>query len=217
MAAAMPSRRSSPPGWAIGLVPSQGVLRTGTDAPVSNDSSIDRLRQDTNAASAATRSPSDSTRMSPRTTSRPRMGAATILSLGHPSPLLVRADGGVSPLPTLPVPPLGTVHWPMEQPLTAALPDGWRLLFYTDGLIEGRARLGSPERFGERRLIDAVRHHVTGPVGEDDLDRLIREVEAAGGAPFDDDVAVLLVSAAGRLAAESAGAQPPEGVLAGAG
>ncbi len=147
----------------------------------------------------------------------PRMGAATILSLGHPSPLLVRADGGVSPLPTLPMPPLGTVHWPMEQPLTAALPDGWRLLFYTDGLIEGRARLGSPERFGERRLIDAVRHHVTGPVGEDDLDRLIREVEAAGGAPFDDDVAVLLVSAAGRLAAESAGAQPPEGVLAGAG
>ena len=37
---------------------------------------------------------------------------------------------------------------------------------------------------------------MTGSVGEDDLDRLIREVEAAGGAPFDDDVAVMLVSAA---------------------
>ena len=147
----------------------------------------------------------------------PRMGAVTILNLGHPSPLLVRADGSVSPLSALPMPPLGTVDWPMEAPLTAALPEGWRLFFYTDGLIEGRVTPGTSERFGERRLIEAVRRHVTGPVGEDDLDRLIREVEAAGGTPFDDDVAVLLVSAAGTRAAVPAAAQAPEGVLARAG
>ena len=145
------------------------------------------------------------------------MGAVTILNLGHPSPLLVRADGSVTPLSTLPMPPLGTVDWPVEQPLTAALPEAWRLLFYTDGLIEGRASPGSPERFGEQRLIDAVRRHVTGPVGEDDVDRLIREVEAAGGVPFDDDVAVLLVSAAGARPVVPAAAQTPEGVLARAG
>jgi len=145
------------------------------------------------------------------------MGAVTILNLGHPSPLLVRANGNVTPLSTLPMPPLGTVDWPVEEPLTTALPEGWRLLFYTDGLIEGRVSPRSPERSGEQRLIDAVRRHVTGPVGEDDLDRLIREVEAAGGVPFVDDVAVLLVSAAGARPAVPAAAQTSEGVLARAG
>jgi hypothetical protein len=144
----------------------------------------------------------------------PRMGKVTILNLGHPSPLLVLPDGGVSRLSMIPMPPLGTVDWPVEQPMTAALPEGWRLLFYTDGLLEGRASPGSTERFGERRLIDAVRRHVTGPVGKDDLDRFIREVEAAGGAPFDDDVAVLLVSAAGASATVRDADGAPEGVLA---
>jgi hypothetical protein len=147
----------------------------------------------------------------------PHRGEITILNLGHPSPLLVCADGRVSQFPTIPMPPLGTVDWPMEAPLTAALPEGWRLFFYTDGLMEGRASPGSRERFGERRLIDAVRRHMTGPVGEDDLDRLIREVEAAGGAPFDDDVAVLLVSAATTSSALPAAAGTPGGVLVRAG
>ena len=37
-----------------------------------------------------------------------------------------------------------------------ALPAGWRLFFYTDGLIEGRAAPGSQERFGEAGLIEAM-------------------------------------------------------------
>jgi serine phosphatase RsbU (regulator of sigma subunit) len=131
----------------------------------------------------------------------PRFGEVTILNLGHPSPLLVHTDGSVSQIPAIPMPPLGTVDWPVEEPLTVSLPEGWRLLFYTDGLLEGRASPGSRERFGEQRLIDAVCRHVTGSVGEDDLDRLIREVEAAGGACFDDDVTVMLVSAVGARAA----------------
>ena len=146
-----------------------------------------------------------------------RFGDVTILNLGHPSPLLVHADGRVTQLSTTPMPPLGTVDWPVEEPLTAALPDGWRLFFYTDGLIEGRASPGSPERYGERRLIDAVRRRVTGSVGADDLDRLIGEVEAAGGAPFNDDVAVMLFSAAGTHAAADGTARARDRALAGAG
>ena len=46
------------------------------------------------------------------------------------------------------MPPLGTVDWPVEEPLTAALPEGWRLFFYTDGLIEGRAPRAVPNDSG---------------------------------------------------------------------
>jgi serine phosphatase RsbU (regulator of sigma subunit) len=148
---------------------------------------------------------------------QPRRGEVTILNLGHPSPLLVDADGRVSALFTTPMPPLGSVDWPVEEPLTATLPDGWRLFFYTDGLIEGRTKPGSSERFGEQRLMDAVRTHVTGPVGEDDLDRLILEVEATGHAPFSDDVTVMLFSQV-RAPAPAGGEAPASSrVRAGAG
>ena len=64
---------SSPPGRAAACWPSQFTLRTGTDSPVRSDSSVARLLQDRTAASAGTRSPSVSTRISPGTTSRPAM------------------------------------------------------------------------------------------------------------------------------------------------
>lgn len=119
----------------------------------------------------------------------------TLLSVGHPAPLLV-AGQKVTPLPATPMPPLGAVDWPVEQPLRMALPDGWRLFFYTDGLIEGRAAPGSPERFGEQRLIQAVRRLDGDVVDRESLDRLLADVEAAGGEPFADDVAVILISQA---------------------
>jgi hypothetical protein len=126
----------------------------------------------------------------------PRRGEATLLSLGHPPPLLI--DGDVEPLPASPMPPLGTVDWPVEEPLRVALPDGWRLFFYTDGLIEGRLAPGSRERFGEARLIEAVRRSLCGrPVGQRELERLVSEVEAIGGEPFADDVTVMLFSPVG--------------------
>ena len=49
------------------------ILRTGTDSPVSRDSSVWRSWLSTSTASAGTRSPSASTIKSPRTTSRPAM------------------------------------------------------------------------------------------------------------------------------------------------
>jgi serine phosphatase RsbU (regulator of sigma subunit) len=121
----------------------------------------------------------------------------TLLSLGHPAPLLV-AGHEVAPLPVTPMPPLGAIDWPVEEPLHMKLRDGWRLFFYTDGLIEGRAALGSPERFGEGRLIEAVGRLDGDVVDGASLERLLGDVEAAGGEPFADDVAVILISQATR-------------------
>jgi len=119
----------------------------------------------------------------------------TLLSVAHPAPLLV-AGHEVTPLPVVPMPPLGAIDWPVEEPMRMTLPDGWRLFFYTDGLIEGRATPGSPERFGEKRLVRAV-HKLDGDVVvRDSLDRLLADVEATSGEPFADDVAVILVSQA---------------------
>ena len=62
----------SPPGRAPRPgSPKPATLRTGTDSPVRNDSSTCRSSHSTSAASAGTRSPSESTTMSPRATSRP--------------------------------------------------------------------------------------------------------------------------------------------------
>jgi len=130
----------------------------------------------------------------------------TLLSIGHPAPLLM--SGEVTPLPAIPMPPLGTVDWPVEEPLRMALPDGWRLFFYTDGLIEGRAALGSQERFGEQRLMEAVQKLNGDVVDGGSLERLLSDVEAAGGEPFADDVAVILISQATRRAQ----AKMPHGV-----
>ena len=67
---------ASPPGGPMRAASAPGVarvLRTGTDSPVSADSSTERFTQSTITASAGTRSPSASRTTSPRTTSRPAM------------------------------------------------------------------------------------------------------------------------------------------------
>jgi serine phosphatase RsbU (regulator of sigma subunit) len=130
----------------------------------------------------------------------------TLLSLGHPLPLLV-AGREVTPVPATPMPPLGALDWPVEEPARVALPEGWRLFFYTDGLIEGRAAPESSERFGERRLIEAVRSLDGSVADRESLDALLADVEAASGGPFADDVAVLLLSKVEMGAADMTGSQ----------
>ena len=56
---------------------------------------------------------------------------------GHPQPLLI-GPGGVRELAAPVCPPPGIAHardWPSSE---VALGDGWSLLMYTDGLVEGR-------------------------------------------------------------------------------
>lgn len=115
-----------------------------------------------------------------------------LVNLGHPLPLLI--SQGVRRLPVPALPPLGTVDVPVGTPALLPLPAGWTLLFYTDGLIEGRAAPGSPERFGEDRLIEALERLVTLPVDTAGLDRVLRRAETAGGEPIADDVTVVVVA-----------------------
>ena len=111
------------------------------------------------------------------------------LNVGHPLPLLVaRRVALLDAPPALPLGVQDNDHW---HPAVFNLPSSWSLLFYTDGLIEGRVRPDGPERYGEHRLVDRLRRE---PLrDEDDIDRLLADIEAANGEPMEDDVALLLV------------------------
>ena len=127
-----------------------------------------------------------------------------LLNVGHPVPLLIADE--VRPLLVPPMPPLGTVDWPIEQPQLVHLPEGWRLFFYTDGLIEGRGAPGSQERFGEERLIATLQSLAERPIDAACLEDLIAKVESAGGEPFSDDVAAIVISKMAAIPSEAAAA-----------
>jgi serine phosphatase RsbU (regulator of sigma subunit) len=122
----------------------------------------------------------------------PIKGRAEILNVGHPAPLLLNA--GVTKVDVPPLPPLGVWDDVLWQPRTIDLAPGWGLFFYTDGLVEGRIAGASGDRYGEARLVDAVGRLLARDRDEAALDRLLAEVEQVNGAPFADDVAVVLVS-----------------------
>jgi len=122
---------------------------------------------------------------------------------GHPLPILVPGDGdgdgdaaGARELPGPPRrPPLGIGAGLGWEPVAVALPAAWRLVLYTDGLIEGRTGAG-PERLGVRRLVELVGagsgHEESGRAL---IDRLIGTAERLNGGDLTDDVAVLAVTA----------------------
>jgi serine phosphatase RsbU (regulator of sigma subunit) len=122
----------------------------------------------------------------------PRVDEVALLNVAHPPPLLL--DGDVQPLAVDPLPPLGTFDRPVSDPVRIPLPPDWRLFFYTDGLIEARAAPGSAERYGEARLIEALRRVGGGGLTDECLGELLEDIERAAGEPFADDVAVLVVS-----------------------
>jgi serine phosphatase RsbU (regulator of sigma subunit) len=122
----------------------------------------------------------------------PNADELLVVNLGHPLPLLI-ADA-VTPLEVPALPPLGSIDVPVREAVSVALPQGWTLLFYTDGLIEGRASPGAAERFGEDRLIATLERLVHGPVDAACIDRVMRAAESAGGEPIGDDVTVIVVA-----------------------
>lgn len=122
----------------------------------------------------------------------PLARSAALLSAGHPLPLLL--SGGVQAIALPPHLPLGLDEVRPPRLTTVPLPPGWTLFFYTDGLIEGRASPASPERYGEQRLMQRLRDDTAGRFDAETLERLLAEVEAANGAAFGDDVAVIAIS-----------------------
>ena len=122
---------------------------------------------------------------------QPATDTMDLLTLGHPLPIVVAGD--VRQLEAAPEPPLGVLDAPGGVPVRFTLPDAWRVLFYTDGLIEGRAAPGVQERFGEERLIAALGRLSSSGLERERISELVETIERASGQPFADDVTVAVI------------------------
>jgi serine phosphatase RsbU (regulator of sigma subunit) len=110
-------------------------------------------------------------------------GTFTLVSCGHPAPLLVSAaDTHEVTCPA--TVPLGLGVEPLL--ISGTLTHGDRLLLYTDGLIEARDTRGG--------FVD--RDEVTSPLASAPLDRvlddILKEVRRRTGGPLSDDLALLV-------------------------
>ncbi|MFI6446354.1 PP2C family protein-serine/threonine phosphatase [Kitasatospora sp. NPDC050543] len=128
----------------------------------------------------------------------PGVEHARLYLAGHPAPLLLGTDHTPALLPADQAgPALGLLPcddcqavWPAQR---LELRPGWRLLLYTDGLIEGRVGAGSL-RLGQDGLADLIGdHQATGLTRGRLVDSAIAEVEELNGGALTDDVAVLLL------------------------
>src|SRR5262249_26584985 len=121
----------------------------------------------------------------------PTRRTATVISAGHPVPILLGKHS--APVAIEPGPPLGIslVGHPW-QPSTIELEPGFALLFYTDGIVEGRAGADTSERFGVDgllRTLDERRGRL-----ETLLEGAMAAAQRANGGRLPDDVALVLVS-----------------------
>ncbi|MFF2078200.1 PP2C family protein-serine/threonine phosphatase [Kitasatospora sp. NPDC058162] len=123
---------------------------------------------------------------------------ARLYLAGHPAPLLLSRDHAPATLPSDFAGPAlgllpchdGAAAWPAHE---VELQPGWRLLLYTDGLIEGRVGAGS-RRLGQDGLADLIADHQSAGLTRGRLvDSAIAEVEELNGGALTDDVAVLLL------------------------
>ncbi|ANP56854.1 histidine kinase [Streptomyces griseochromogenes] len=86
----------------------------------------------------------------------PTSGLLTLATAGHPGPAMVHPDGAVG-FPRLPVsPPLGLGAGLPVETAELTVPEGSRLVLYTDGLIEDRTR-------DLDAGLEALRDALTGP------------------------------------------------------
>jgi phosphoserine phosphatase RsbU/P len=117
-------------------------------------------------------------------------GTLTYANAGHNPPLLVRADGTIEKLA-----PGGTVLGVFAESTYEQgdfpLRQDDRIIFYTDGITEGRNPAG--EEFGEDRLAaSALQHRALG--ADEMLAAMLRDVEGFNAGVYEDD-ATLIVAA----------------------
>lgn len=123
----------------------------------------------------------------------PDRRSATLRIAGHQPPILL-GPGGKAPreLDGSHIrPPLGLGSGGSWPGVGVELPEAWRLLLYTDGLVEGRVGDG-PERLGSDGLVELVAE----AAAADDpvlIDRLIATAERLNGGGLSDDVTLLLL------------------------
>ena len=122
-------------------------------------------------------------------------GRVTLVSCGHPPPLLVLHEDGADLVPLTPGLPLGLGD--TYKALTVPWAPGDRALLYTDGLSEARntdgdflevPKLGDvvrtvPLSGALDEILKAVRQHVPGGHFTDDLAMVLLENDAESGCP----------------------------------
>jgi serine phosphatase RsbU (regulator of sigma subunit) len=123
-------------------------------------------------------------------------GRLTWINAGHPAPLLVRAGRVLRSLECRPSLPWGLGH-DLREEATEILQPGDAVLFYTDGVTEGRSRVGEP--FGIDRFIGLVEEAARSarPSGSI-LRQLINEVLTYQDNRLRDDATILWVTWHGR-------------------
>ena len=111
---------------------------------------------------------------------------------GHPLPLLVRSDGGVEAIGS-PGTLIGVLPDPNIEDRSAELSPGDSLVFYTDGVTEGRGADGSLDETGLAHLLAACAGE-----GADSMAGRVEDAAliASDGSPRD-DIAVLVLRVAG--------------------
>jgi phosphoserine phosphatase RsbU/P len=112
-------------------------------------------------------------------------GSAIVVNCGHPAPLLVRAGRAIELDPPEPAPPLGL--GPRPEPLRLRLALGDRILLYTDGASEARARGGFFP------LQAAAAFALVSADLEAGLESLWAELQRHVAGQLHDDVALLLI------------------------
>lgn len=123
----------------------------------------------------------------------PDRRSAALRMAGHQPPILL---GGRGEAPreldgSHTRPPLGLGSGGPWAGASVELPEAWRLLLYTDGLVEGRVGDGS-ERLGSERLVELAAE----AAADDDhalVDRLIATAQRLNGGALSDDVTLLLL------------------------
>jgi len=131
----------------------------------------------------------------------PERDRVKMILAGHPPPVLIDGDA-VSPLTRgYGGPPIGLRlgGWNSES---FALPPGWVLLLFTDGIIEGRTGEGA-ERLGEEGLRGLIREYIAAhPAWRERpdaiLEALVAQAHELNGKALSDDVAMVLAGAGTR-------------------
>ena len=114
-----------------------------------------------------------------------------LTNAGHPAPMFVDANG--SQTPDGGGTALGLVDEPADPFDLEIAPTGpWRLLLYTDGLIEGRCNPDGPDRLGALAVAaHALQNASLGIPLHTWLDDLANLAVTRNGGPLIDDVAML--------------------------
>jgi serine phosphatase RsbU (regulator of sigma subunit) len=122
---------------------------------------------------------------------QPERESMLLYLAGHPSPLLL-ADSPVQLPDDLAGPPLGVLPGVSWGRRSVPLGDTWRLMLFSDGLIEGRAGAGA-ERLGVEGLLEIAERCESYSLSGALADTLIRTARELHGEPLPDDVAVLVI------------------------